>query len=241
MSADEFDHAAADDGLETREKGERPRWLHEWLPAHMNDGVRYCSKCGYAEGSLPDCPMSVDRGTPTPPPTVTGQSPNSEVFVVSDEAVETAMEEWIARTTCKTESLDSLMRAVLVAALPVIERDLRETIAGELEADPVAEKYEYTVHRLAARVREGGGDEAMSEPNPLDRPVRVQNWDGLTPAEVIPSDVLDALDDDAARAAYLALADRVACPGCCNCQPANYDDPRCNGDGMRAICGGRDA
>lgn len=85
----------------------------------------------------------------------------------------------------------------------------------------------------------------MSEPNPLDRPVTVEDHDEErylgSVASVSPAEVLDALDDDAARAAYLALADRVACPGCCNCQPANYDDPRCNGDGMRAICGGRDA
>lgn len=81
-------------------------------------------------------------------------------MVVSDVAVEKALDAFYAR---QADAVEDRMRAALVAALPVIERELREQIAQEIEAAQEARDLIHTygiasddlVH-IAARVREGG-------------------------------------------------------------------------------------
>ena len=113
MSADEFDPIAADDGMETREKGERAVSVSVEAVEKAADALRDYWAEAYRAG--------------------TGAIPENEA------------------------------RAALVAALPVIERDLRaderERCAKEIEAMKKREQspaFNGAMSFAAARVREGG-------------------------------------------------------------------------------------
>lgn len=55
--------------------------------------------------------------------------------------------------------------------------------------------------------------------------VRGGAWINGVPTHVL-AELLDALNDDGWEL-------HRPCPGCCNCAPANYEDPMCDGSGER--------